>query len=186
MLYIISGTSRTGKTMLAKKISSKKSISYFSLDWLVMGFTNGIPELGIHDLLLPDDIAKRSWNYFKAMFESMLYSEVDYIVEGEAILPELLVTLINKHPKKTRVCFLGYTDIDVNKKVQDIKNFSDAKGDWLNKKSDEYIIDHVNNMIEHSKKIKKSCKKTGLTYFDTSNSFPKVLKKAENYLLGLD
>lgn len=186
MLYIISGTSRTGKTMLAKKISSEKGISYFSLDWLVMGFTNGIPELGIHDLLFPDDIAIRSWNYFEAMFESMLYSEVDYIIEGEAILPELLVKLIIKHPKNIRVCFLGYTDIDVDKKVQDIKNYSETKGDWLNEKSDEYIIDHVNNMIEHSKKIKKSCKKTGLTYFDTSNSFPKVLKKAEKYLLGLD
>lgn len=183
MLYIISGTSRTGKTMLAKKISSEKGISYFSLDWLVMGFTNGIPEYGVHDLLFPDEIAKRLWVYFEAMFESMLYSEVDYIVEGEAILPELILTLIEKHPAKVRVCFLGYTDIDVDKKVQDIKNFSEAKGDWLNTKSDAYIFDHVHNMIAHSEKIKVSCKATGLPYFDTSKSFKEAIKDAEEHLM---
>lgn len=184
MLYLISGTSRTGKTMLARKISSDKGISYFSLDWLVMGFTNGIPEVGIHDLLFPDEIAKRSWTFFEAMFESMLYSEVDYILEGEAILPELILTLIKKHPNKVRVCFLGYSDIDVEKKLQDIKEFSEAKGDWLNKESDEYIINHVNNMVAHSKKIKKSCLATDLPYFDTSSDFPKAIKKAEEYLLS--
>ncbi|GAB5409309.1 MAG: hypothetical protein BalsKO_16740 [Balneolaceae bacterium] len=184
MLYIISGTSRTGKSMLAKKISSETGISYFSLDWLVMGFTNGIPEYGIHDLLFPDDIAERSWSFFEAMFESMLYSEVDYIIEGEAILPELMLKFIQKHPKKIRVCFLGYTTIDVDKKVQFIKDFSEAKGDWLNKESDAYILDHVNNMIAHSKKIKKSCQSTGLPYFDTSTDFLQVIKKAEAYLLG--
>ena len=49
MLYLISGASRAGKTIIAKKSSTKKDLSYFSLDWLVMGFTKGIPAYGIHD-----------------------------------------------------------------------------------------------------------------------------------------
>ena len=103
MLYLISGTSRAEKTMIAEKIAAQKSISYFSLDWLVMGFTNGIPEYGIHDLLFPDDIAKRSWSFLKAMLESMLWSEVDYIIEGEAMLPELVIELLQKHPSNIKI-----------------------------------------------------------------------------------
>tara|TARA_R110000868_G_scaffold37111_10_gene131550 strand:+ start:37665 stop:38219 length:555 start_codon:yes stop_codon:yes gene_type:complete len=183
MLYIISGASRSGKTIIAKKISAQKGISFFSIDWLVMGFTNGIPEYGIHDLLFPDEIAKRSWNFLKAMLETILYNDVDYIIEGEAILPELIIELMEKHPKKINICFLGYTDVIIDEKVKDIKDFSDGKSDWLVDKSDAYIIDHINNMIRHSRIIEKSCISTGLPYFDTSENFTKTIIDAETYLL---
>lgn len=42
MIYIISGTSRSGKTITAQKLMEKRGIPYLSLDWLVMGFTNGL------------------------------------------------------------------------------------------------------------------------------------------------
>lgn len=44
-----------------------------------MGFTNGFTECGIHDMLFPDEIAEKSWPFLKAMLESMLWTEVDYI-----------------------------------------------------------------------------------------------------------
>jgi len=184
MLYLISGTSRAGKTMIAERIAAEKSISYFSLDWLVMGFTNGIPEYGIHDLLFPDDIARRSWSFLKAMLETMLWSEVNYIIEGEALLPELVIELVKKHPNKIKICFIGYTDIDVNEKFEEIKKFSIGKKDWLSDKSDEYIIDHINNMVAHSEKIKKSCSESGIEYFDTSQDFKRTIEKAVIYLLS--
>ena len=183
MLYLISGTSRSGKTIVAKKLSVQKGISYLSLDWIVMGFTNGVPEYGIHDMLFPDEIAERSWSFLKAMFESMLWSEVNYIVEGEAILPELIVELCKKYPNKLKICFVGYTDVNVGEKVKDIKRFGGEKGDWLIDKSDEYIIDHVKNMIHYSRKIKKSCKENNIRYFDTSKNFVEVLENTVEYLL---
>ncbi len=183
MLYLISGTSRSGKTMIAKKISAQKSISYLSLDWLVMGFTNGIPEYGIHDKLFPDEIAERSWSFLKAMLESMLWCDVNYIIEGEAILPELIVELSKKYPDKLKICFVGYTDVTVDEKVKDIKKFSTGKSDWLSDKSDEYIIDHVKNMIPYSRKIKKSCKENNIRYFDTSKKFMEAIEQTVAYLL---
>ena len=182
MLYIISGTSRAGKTIIAKKLSIKKGISYFSLDWLVMGFTNGIREYGIHDKLFPDEIAVRSWSFFKAMFESMLWTDVDYIIEGEAILPELIIELLKKHPDQIKICFVGYTDVQIDKKVSDIKDFKSGEKDWLSDKSDEYIIDHVKNMIGHSIKIKKSCQENSIIYFDTSRNFIRTIEDAIKYL----
>ena len=94
MIYLISGTSRSGKTLVAKKIMQQYEIPYLSLDWLVMGFTNGIPEYGIHDKLWPNEIAEKFWDFLKAMLENMIWSETDYIIEGEAVLPELINDLL--------------------------------------------------------------------------------------------
>ena len=66
------------------------NIPYLSLDWLVMGFTNGIPEYGIHDKLWPDEIAEKMWDYLEAMLESMIWSGADVIIEGEDILPAMI------------------------------------------------------------------------------------------------
>lgn len=182
MLYFISGASRSGKTIIAKKVSLQKGIPYLSLDWLMMGFTNGIPEYGVHDKLFPDEIAQRLWRFLKAMFESMIYVETDCIIEGEAILPELIIELVKEHPSKITICFLGYTDINIDKKVKEIRNFSNEKKDWLEDKSDAYIIDHVKNMMAHSRKIKKSCKENSIRYFDTSKNFIKTIEDAIKYL----
>jgi len=183
MLYLISGASRAGKTILAEKLSTKKGISYFSLDWLIMGFTNGIPAYGIHDKLFPEEIAEKSWRFLKAMFESMLFSDVNYIIEGEAMLPELLLELLEKYPDKLKVCFVGFTTVNVEEKVKQVKDFSVTKKDWLSDKSDEYITNHVKNMVVHSKKIKIACKVNNIAYFDTSNNFTESIENAMKYLL---
>lgn len=184
MLYIISGASRSGKTLLAEKILAEQGINYLSLDWLIMGFTNGLPALGIHHMLFPDEIAERSWSFFKAMLESMLYIEENCVVEGEAILPELIVELKEQYPDQVRVCFVGYTDISIEEKVRNIKKYGGGKTDWLIDKSDEYIEDHVNNMIAHSKKIQQSCQENNIKYFDTSKSFLRIIEKTMQYMLG--
>ena len=147
-----------------------------------MGFTNGLAEYGIHDLLFPDEIARRAWSFLKAMMESMLYSDVDYILEGEAILPELIIELLEKYPNQIKICFVGFTDVNIQEKVKDIKNYSTSQKDWLIDKSDEYITDHVQNMIAHSIMIKKSCAENKLTYFDTSKNFIRTIDEVIHYL----
>ena len=44
MLFLVSGTSRSGKTLIAKKILADNQIPYLSFDWLMMGFNHGMPE----------------------------------------------------------------------------------------------------------------------------------------------
>ena len=183
MLYLISGASRSGKTMIAEKILNQKNLPYMSLDWLVMGFTNGMPECGIHDMLFPDDIAKKLWSFVKSMCESMLWSDADCVIEGEAILPELVSELLTKYPDKIKICFLGYTDIDADEKARSIKEFSTGKTDWLNKKPDAYIYDHIQNMVRHSRRIKAGCGQYNMRYFDTSEDFTGTIDKAVEYLL---
>lgn len=184
MLYLVSGASRSGKTIIAKKILKQRNIAYMSTDWLMMGFTNGVPEFGIHDRLFPDEIAKKIWSFLKATCESVLCSEVDYVIEGEAILPELVQELLDVHPDKVRICFIGYTDVNPIEKARDIKTCSDGRDDWLLKESDDYLYDHIKNMTTHSRNIKADCEKYGMDYFDTSSDFMGTIEQAMTYLLG--
>jgi len=182
LIYIVSGSSRAGKTIIANKILEEKNIPYLSLDWLVMGFTNGIPEYGIHDKLFPDEIAERLWSFLKGMCENMIWTDKDYVLEGEAVLPKLISKLTEKYPERIKVCFLGYTEIDIDKKVEDVKKYSSGENDWLCNKEDQYIREHIRNMLEHSKMIKKGCKDYNLKYFDTSKNFNSTIDKAIEYL----
>lgn len=184
MLYLISGASRSGKTTIAKNIFHRNNLPYMSLDWLVMGFTNGEPGFGIHDKLWPNEIAGKIWSFFKAMIDGMLWEDVDYVIEGEAILPALVVDLIKKHPDRIKIVFVGYTDIAVSEKVALVKKYSGGDNDWLTKEPDHYINDHISNMVEYSKKIKGECDEVGLPYFDTSDDFLAATDRATTYLTG--
>jgi hypothetical protein len=184
MLFLVSGTSRSGKTLIARKILADKQIPYLSLDWLMMGFNDGIPEYGIHHLLWPNEIAEKIGPFLRGMIDSMLIDGMDYAIEGEAMLPQLAADLVEKHPDKIRVVFVGYTEINVEDKVALVKQHSDGENDWLTNESDEYIKDHIENMIAYSKTIKKGCEEHGLPYFDTSDDFPGAIDAATDYLVG--
>ena len=184
MLFLVSGTSRSGKTLIAKKLLADKRIPYLSLDWLMMGFNDGIPEYGIHHLLWPNEIAEKMAPFLLGMIDSMLVDGVDYVIEGEAMLPELVADLVEKHPDKIKAVFVGYTEIDVKDKVALVKKHADGENDWLTNESDEYIRDHIENMIAYSKMIKDGCKKRGLTYFDTSADFSGTIEAATDFLVG--
>jgi len=184
MLYLVSGTSRSGKTLLAKKLLADKQIPYLSLDWLMMGFNDGIPEYGIHHLLWPNEIAEKMGPFLLGMIDSMLVDGMDYVIEGEAMLPQLVADLVKKHPDKIKVVFVGYTEINVEDKVALVKKHSDGENDWLTNESDEYIRDHIGNMIAYSKTIKNECEKHGLSYFDTSEVFLGAIEAATDFLVG--
>ena len=118
------------------------------------------------------------------MIDSMLVDGVDYVIEGEAMLPHLVADLVEKHPDKIKVVFVGYTEINVEEKVALVKKHSDSEHDWLTNESDEYIRDHIENMIAYSKIIKSGCEEHGLSYFDTSDDFLGAIEAATDFLLG--
>ena len=184
MLYLIGGASRAGKTTVARRILKARGVPYFSLDWIVMGFTNGMPACEIHDKLFPDEIADRLSGFLDAMVRSMIWEGGSCAVEGEAMLPELIRNLADDHPGEVQSCFLGYDSANVDIKVDEIRSFSQEQRDWLTKEPNAYIRDHVQNMILFSKKVRHQCEKHGVRYFDASNEFCAVLDKATEFLLS--
>lgn len=184
MLFLVSGASRSGKTLIARKILAEKQIPYLSLDWLMMGFNDGIPEYGIHHLLWPNEIAEKMGPFLRGTIDSMLVDGMDYVIEGEAMLPRLVVDLVEKYPDKIKVVFVGYSEINVKDKFALVKKHGDRENDWLTNESDEYIRDHIENMIAYSKMIKNECEEHGLSYFDTSEDFLGAIEAATDFLVG--
>ena len=150
----------------------------------MMGFNNGIPEYGIHHLLWPNEIAEKMEPFLRGVIDTMLVDGMDYVIEGEAMRPQWVAELVKKHPDDIRAVFLGYTDIDVEEKVALVKEHVNGENDWLTSESDDYIRDHIGNMIAYSKTIKTECEKYGLSYFDTSEDFPRAIKAATEALIG--
>ena len=118
------------------------------------------------------------------MMENMIFDEADCVIEGEAILPELIVELREKFPDQLKVCFMGFTEIEAHEKYIEIKKFSQGENDWLTNESDDYILDHTKNMIAHSLMIKESCAKSKMKYFDTSKDFQGTLEGVKRYLMS--
>ena len=184
MLFFVSGTSRSGKTLIARKILADKQIPYLSLDWLMMGFNTGIPEYGIHHLLWPNEIAERMEPFLQGVIDTMLVDGMDYVIEGEAMRPQWVTELVKKHPDQVRAVFVGYTDIAVQEKMALVKKHVGGENDWLTSESDEYIRDHIGNMIAYSKTIETECEGHGLPYVDTSGDFPAAIAAAIDVLFG--
>jgi hypothetical protein len=183
MLYLVSGASRAGKTHIARKILTDMRIPYLSLDWLMMGFNNGIPEYGIHHLLRADEIARKMEPFLRSMIDCMLVDGMDYVIEGEAMLPQLTAAWIKEHPDKIKAVFVGYTRISVGDKVSLVKKHRCGENDWLTNESDEYIKDHIGNMIAYSGMLRDECEKHGLSYFDTSEDFRAAIDEAISHLV---
>jgi hypothetical protein len=84
---------------------------------------------------------------------------------------------------KIRIVFGGYTEICAEK-TELVKKFSDEENDWLTKEPDDYIRDHISNMVAYSKMIKAECEKHSLPYFDTSHDFLAATDRATAHLTG--
>ena len=133
---------------------------------------------------MPDEIARKMWPFLKSMIDNLIYDDIDYVIEGEAMLPELIFELEKKYPGKTKAVFLGFAGVDPDQKFEQIKTYRIGDDDWLIKESDAYIKDHIENMIRHSSMIREECAKWNLPYFETSTGFLDVLKEAEKVLVG--
>lgn len=182
MIYLISGASRSGKSKIANSFHQETGISYLPLDSVMMAFMHGVKEVGINDKLWPHEIAKILWGFLEAFIYNLNYNEIDFIIEGEAMLPSLLSTLNQDILPNVKVVFIGYDQANLDQKVIDCKTFSSGSKDWLMNESETSISKHIENMIMYSKDIKNECLKYHMPYFDTSLNFEDVVLKVVDFL----
>lgn len=177
MIYIISGASRSGKTIIAKKLFNILKIPYLSTDHIMMGLMNGMPSSGINDKMWPHEIGEKLWPILNAMIENMIYNNQSYIFEGEAFIPKYIKELSNKFPGEIKVCFIGYSKIATNEKLFFIMKYPNHENDWLLNLEENEIEDHINNMKWYSQKLEKECHECNIEYYDLSSGFEKEMAK---------
>ena len=80
MAILISGTSHTGKTLLAQKLLEKYKYPYLSIDHLKMGLIrSGNTNLTVED---DEELTKYLWNIVKVIIKTNIENNQNIIIEG--------------------------------------------------------------------------------------------------------
>lgn len=183
MLYILGGVSRNGKSIIARKLLLQRAIPYLSTDALVTALQEGASNLGIRNGQQFALKAKKIWPIVKSLMEYQIYGDKNYLIEGDAILPSQISELINSHPHKIKVCFVGFSEISPQNKLKKIREYKRGKYDWTEALSDRELLNLIKDMINISKYLKRECQKYNLPYFDSSKNFQEYRKKVFQYFI---
>lgn len=182
MLYLIGGASRSGKSIVARRLLHERGIPYFSLDFLMMGLVNGLPELGFDPDQPSRVTAEKLWPLLRAVLVNILETEVDYLIEGDTILPQHVSELAQRFGPAIRACFIGYAEVAPGQKLADIRTFGGHPNDWVSDYPDDYVLALVASMIQFSDYLSQTCAQFNLPYFDSSHDFSGAVEAAVTYL----
>lgn len=183
MLYLIGGTARAGKTTIAKRFLKETGIPYFSLDYLMMGISRGVPELNVDPNGGNFIIAKKLLQVVNPMVIAMLENRANYLIEGVQLIPKHIKELQVKFPKQVRACFVGFSNDDVRRKCKELSTYSSlSENDWSRHYSEDKLKLEVEKLISESVKIRDECKLYGITYFDITDNYNETIDIIVNYL----
>lgn len=182
MLYMIGGASRSGKTLATRKICQAKKIPFLSVDFLVMGFTNGMPHVGIDANQPGEQIAMNIWPFLRGICVCMIENREDFVIEGESMMPHQIYEIMQDYPDDVRSCFIGYSKISETEKLKEIRENNSGRNDWTSTETDESVLRHIKRMTIFSKTIESECNRLGIKYFDSSKDFISVNRRVAEFL----
>ena len=209
MIYLIGGSPRCGKTILAKKVARKGKCSLISTDGVLHVVMNTVKKSELFkmfpqrkmqapkgkfrfDVYSPEALlraqiieAKSMWPGTKALIAHLIEREQDYVIEGVHLFPGLVKTLKKTNLwKDIKIVFIIKKDI---KKLKDgfLKNKDEY--DWMlpATKNDPRRLTKVAEMVQvKSIYIEKEAKKHNFKVYNTENDFKKKLSDAQRFLLN--
>lgn len=181
MLYVLGGASRSGKSIIARRFVSEKQISFFCIDFLITSLQE-LPSLDIKHGQSFISKAEKLWPLTNPLFTHLIKEEPNYLIEGDGILPNQIAELVKDFPNDIKACFVGFSEINPQNKLEQIRKFGGNKDDWTKNIPDEKLILHIKDMIKFSKHLKAECSKYNISYFDSSNNFNECLESVFQYL----
>lgn len=181
MLYILGGASRSGKSIVSRRFVSEKQIPFFCIDFLITSLQE-VPSLDIKHGQPFISKAEKLWPLVKPLLVHLIKEELNYLIEGDGILPSQVAELFKDYPNGIKASFVGFSEIDPQDKFKQVKEFGGNKDDWTKRVSDEELMLSIKDMVKFSKYLKSECNKYNISYFDCSNNFNEYL---ENVFLFL-
>lgn len=209
MIYLIGGAPRCGKTILSKKIASKKRVSFISLDVLrpmiMASFSKAdqkkrFPSESVKTprnkfrfevqdskeaIRIMNLESKTTWPPIKALIEKLIEREEDYVIEGANLMPKYVHQLKEtKYWKNIQVAYIVKTD--VGKIKSGFAKTTAGVYDWMYphiKGDDERITMAAKYVQGYGIYFEKEAKKYGFKVFNTQDSFKKTLLEAKQYLI---
>lgn len=172
---IIGGVPRSGKSILARKISADLGYSHYPIDSWVSSFNTVFPGLGItHYEEEHQAVSKRLWPFLSSLIKHLAYENLSYVLEGFHIRP----ADVHRHldPSRWQILFMGYPAVKVDDMVRRIRGFARVQ-DWTEELDDRALSALIARYIKESQSIQDDCKKFGLRFVDTSFDFYSTLDR---------
>lgn len=183
MIYILTGIAKSGKSLIVKEIESRMSIPVISTDQIMMD---------IHDreLLVDLDIyasdrtvAHKLEPFIQSSIEQHIKDNNTVIYEGVHFNCPFARTLLDRYPNDIRMLYLGYKEIDVTTKTQELYQYKHLiDNDWIFHHQGQKVEDIVAYMIEESKRVYQECLTYHLPYIDIYD-INKQMNEIITYLL---
>ena len=93
MVILISGTTRTGKTLMAQTLMGKHNIPYMSVDHLKMGLYRGLGDEKYNPEQKYTVLGETLWPVIKGIILTAVENDQNLIIEGCYILPHMIKDL---------------------------------------------------------------------------------------------
>jgi len=159
VIYILSGVAKSGKTYISEKILKDYGISSFSTDYLMMSLARANPNIGIN----PDSddavVADQLEPYLYEMIKTMVENNKTYLIEGVHFNPPFAQKLISEFKGKLRFVYLGFADIDVSEKIDELNLHETLiENRWYRHFSTKQMIE----LIEYLKTVSSTLRKESL------------------------
>jgi len=185
MLYLIGGTSRSGKTLLAGMLLQRRQVPFLSVDVLKMALHDTVPALFPGPWHPHPDLAEALWPVLRAIAVHSVAQGVDYCLEGDLLVPRHVADLSRELPGNARACFLGYPAVSTEEKLKQVEAFSGGPNDWVNRDLDRAgKVAHIEEMKRSGSRLARSCRARDVPFVDTSHAFEADLERAYALLAG--
>ena len=147
MIYLIGGTSHTGKTVLAQKILEEKHIPYLSLDHLKMGLIrSGNTELTVFD---DDKLTDYLWPIAREIVKTAIENGQQLTIEGCYIPHDWASDFDESYRTRIRAVWLIMTPAYIESKFDQIRGHANAieqRMDDSGLSKEELIADNQRNL----------------------------------------
>lgn len=156
MIILISGTTHTGKTLLAQKLLEKYKYPYLSIDHLKMGLIRS----GNTDLTPMDDdkLVPYLWDIVKEMIKTAIENKQNLIVEGCYIPFDWSEHFSDEYLEHIKYICLIMSEKYINEHFDDITKYENIIENRLfdDLSKEDLLADNKNNL--------EMCRKYSLNY----------------------
>ena len=157
MVILISGSSHTGKTLLAQKLLEKYKIPYLSIDHLKMGLIRSKnTKLTVYD---DKELTKYLWGIIKEIIKTNIENKQNIIIEGCYIPFDWKKDFEEEHLRKIKYICIIMTEKYIKDNYNNIKKYENI----IETRKEQENID-MKQLIEENKNNLKMCKKYSNDY----------------------
>ena len=125
MVYLITGASHTGKTMLAQKLLEKYNFPYLSIDHLKMGLIRS-KNTNLTPLSDGEELTQYLWPIVREMVKTAIENKQNLIVEGCYIPFDWAKDFEGEYIENIKYYCLVMSDNYIRNHFSDIKKYADV------------------------------------------------------------